>query len=191
MVDIARSELILGGQRSGKSRRAEVLASQWLSQDAQHHAVMLATAQAWDAEMQARIEWHQADRAQRLPSMQTVEEPVAIAEAIRKLSTLQTLIVVDCMTLWLTNLLMPAHASKALDEKGVQLAAGPLIQAIADAPGPVVLVSNEIGLGVIPLGKDVRAFVDAQGRLNQLLAAGCARVTLMSAGLSLTLKGNS
>lgn len=191
MVDIARSELILGGQRSGKSRRAEVLASQWLSQDAQHHAVMLATAQAWDAEMQARIEWHQADRAQRLPSMQTVEEPVAIAEAIRKLSTLQTLIVVDCMTLWLTNLLMPAHASKALDEKGVQLAAGQLIQAIADAPGPVVLVSNEIGLGVIPLGKDVRAFVDAQGRLNQLLAAGCARVTLMSAGLSLTLKGNS
>lgn len=191
MVDMARSELILGGQRSGKSRRAEVLTSQWLSQDAQHRAVMLATAQAWDAEMQARIERHQADRAQRLPGMQTVEEPVAIAEAIRKLSTPQTLIVVDCLTLWLTNLLMPAHPWKALDEQAVQLAAGQLIQAIADAPGPVVLVSNEIGLGVIPLGKDVRAFVDAQGRLNQLLAAGCARVTLMSAGLSLTLKGNS
>lgn len=191
MVEIARSELILGGQRSGKSRRAEMLASQWLSQDAQHRAVMLATAQAWDAEMQARIERHQADRAQRLPSMQTVEEPVAIAEAIIKLSTRQTLIVVDCMTLWLTNLLMPANPSKALDEKEMQLAAGQLIQAIADASAPVVLVSNEIGLGVIPLGKDVRMFVDAQGRLNQLLAAECTRVTLMSAGLPLTLKGNS
>ncbi|MDI9331014.1 MAG: bifunctional adenosylcobinamide kinase/adenosylcobinamide-phosphate guanylyltransferase [Alphaproteobacteria bacterium] len=190
MVEIARSELILGGQRSGKSRRAEMLASQWLSQDAQHRAVMLATAQAWDAEMQARIERHQADRAQRLPGMQTVEEPVAIAEAIIKLSTRQTLIVVDCMTLWLTNLLMPANASKALDEKEMQLAAGQLIQAIADASAPVVLVSNEIGLGVIPLGKDVRMFVDAQGRLNQLLAAECSRVTLMSAGLPLTLKGN-
>jgi adenosylcobinamide kinase/adenosylcobinamide-phosphate guanylyltransferase len=152
---------------------------------------MLATAQAWDAEMQARIERHQADRAQRLPSMQTVEEPVAIAEAIIKLSTRQTLIVVDCMTLWLTNLLMPANPSKALDEKEMQLAAGQLIQAIADASAPVVLVSNEIGLGVIPLGKDVRMFVDAQGRLNQLLAAECTRVTLMSAGLPLTLKGNS
>ena len=190
MVEIARSELMLGGQRSGKSRRAEMLASQWLSQDAQHRAVMLATAQAWDAEMQARIERHQADRAQRLPGMQTVEEPVAIAEAIIKLSTRQTLIVVDCMTLWLTNLLMPANASKALDEKEMQLAAGQLIQAIADASAPVVLVSNEIGLGVIPLGKDVRMFVDAQGRLNQLLAAECSRVTLMSAGLPLTLKGN-
>ena len=190
MVEIARSELILGGQRSGKSRRAEMLASQWLSQDAQHRAVMLATAQAWDAEMQARIERDQADRAQRLPGMQTVEEPVAIAEAIIKLSTRQTLIVVDCMTLWLTNLLMPANASKALDEKEMQLAAGQLIQAIADASAPVVLVSNEIGLGVIPLGKDVRMFVDAQGRLNQLLAAECSRVTLMSAGLPLTLKGN-
>jgi adenosylcobinamide kinase/adenosylcobinamide-phosphate guanylyltransferase len=140
--------------------------------------------------MQARIERHQADRAQRLPGMQTVEEPVAIAEAIIKLSTRQTLIVVDCMTLWLTNLLMPANASKALDEKEMQLAAGQLIQAIADASAPVVLVSNEIGLGVIPLGKDVRMFVDAQGRLNQLLAAECSRVTLMSAGLPLTLKGN-
>lgn len=189
---IARSELILGGQKSGKSRRAELLARQWLADSADHRAVLIATAQPWDAEMQQRIARHQADRAQRVPGMATVEEPLALAEAIRQHSAPHTLVVVDCLTLWLTNLLMPATAQNS--EQNMPPAStepaqtATLLIAIAEAPGPVVLVGNEIGLGVIPLGSEVRAFVDTLGRLNQQVAATCQRVTLMAAGLPLTLK---
>ena len=104
-----RSELILGGQKSGKSRRAEMLARQWLDQADDHHAVLIATAQPWDEEMRQRIARHQADRAERVPGMVTVEEPLALAEAIVRISQPHTLVVVDCLTLWLTNLLMPAE----------------------------------------------------------------------------------
>lgn len=186
---IAQSELILGGQKSGKSRRAELLARQWLGQGTDHRAVLIATAQPWDEEMRARIARHQADRAARVPGMATVEEPLALAQAITQHSTPQTLLVVDCLTLWLTNCLMPAHSEQngplALMES-TQVA--PLLIAIQNAPGPVVLVGNEIGLGVIPLGAEVRAFVDALGQLNQAVAQVCQRVTLMAAGLPLTLK---
>lgn len=186
---IAQSELILGGQKSGKSRRAELLARQWLGQGTDHRAVLIATAQPWDEEMRARIARHQADRAARVPGMATVEEPLALAQAITQHSTPQTLLVVDCLTLWLTNCLMPAHSERnrslALMEY-TQVA--PLLIAIQNAPGPVVLVGNEIGLGVIPLGAEVRAFVDALGQLNQAVAQVCQRVTLMAAGLPLTLK---
>ncbi|MCY1557226.1 Bifunctional adenosylcobalamin biosynthesis protein CobP [compost metagenome] len=96
--------------------------------------------------------------------------------------------VVDCLTLWLTNLMMPADAARAFDEAAVVAAGDALCEAIAAAPGPLVLVGNEIGLGVIPLGREVRQFVDALGRLNQSVAAACERVTLMAAGLPLTLK---
>ncbi len=191
-LNIARSELILGGQKSGKSRRAELLAQGWLAAMPQHRAVMIATAQPWDDEMRARIARHQADRAQRVPGMATVEEPLALAAAITQHSHAGVLVVVDCLTLWLTNLLMPACAGD-LDKK-VPLAhvestwLAPLLIAIENASGPVVLVGNEIGLGVIPLGREVRAFVDALGQLNQAVARVCARVTLMAAGLPLTLK---
>lgn len=188
MVDTARSTFILGGQRSGKSRRAEGLARQWLDASPAHRAVMIATAQAWDEEMRERIARHQADRAVRVPGMVTVEEPVALAEALRKHSDAHTLIVVDCLTLWLTNLMMPADVAQAKDESAVTAAGEALCAAIAAAPGPLVLVGNEIGLGVIPMGREVRAFVDALGRLNQQVAAACGRVTLMAAGLPLTLK---
>ncbi|WP_382157038.1 bifunctional adenosylcobinamide kinase/adenosylcobinamide-phosphate guanylyltransferase [Hydrogenophaga sp. ANAO-22] len=184
MAEIARSEFILGGQRSGKSRRAELLARQWLATDTAHRAVMIATGQPWDEEMRERIARHQRDRAERVPGMVTVEEPLALAEALREHSAPHTLVVVDCLTLWLTNLLMPAEGAAAD-------AAGPtrqLCQAIGAARGPVVLVGNEIGLGVIPMGREVRAFVDALGGLNQAVAAACERVTLMAAGLPLTLK---
>lgn len=191
MVEMAHAELILGGQRSGKSLRAESLAKQWLAVESKHRAVMVATAQAWDEEMRRRIERHQTDRTQQLPHMTTVETPLDIAKAIRLHSQTDTLVVVDCLTLWLTNMLMPAKAEDAFNEEGVQLAVEDLADAVAKAPGPVLLVSNEIGLGVIPMGGDVRAFVDAQGRLNQRLAQTCQRVTLMSAGLPLTLKGMS
>ena len=194
---VARSELILGGQKSGKSRRAELLARDWLAQRSEHRALLIATGQAWDEEMRERIARHQRDRAERVPGMVTVEEPRNLAAALRQHSTAQTLVVVDCLTLWLTHWTMPAHAERAaavdFEPKHAQVQswscqAALFLEAIGCAPGPVVLVGNEIGLGVIPLGRDVRAFVDALGQLNQQVAQACARVTLMAAGLPLTLK---
>ena len=188
MVDVARSELILGGQRSGKSNRAEQLAGAWLAADPSRRAVMVATAQAWDDEMRERIAHHQHTRALALPRMRTVEEPLALAEVLSRHSDAQTLLVVDCLTLWLTNLLMPLDPQQARDEAAVGRASGALCVALAQAQGPVVLVSNEVGLGVIPMGREVRAYVDALGRLNQQVAGVCQRVTLMAAGLPLALK---
>ncbi len=199
MLDVVRSEFILGGQRSGKSRRAEMLARYWLAQSGDHRAVMIATGQAWDDEMAARIARHQADRAERVPGMTTVEEPLALSEALARSSEAHTLVVVDCLTLWLTNLLMPVEGVKSTAsgdfESNQPLAqaftsrVAMLLVAIEKALGPVVLVGNEIGLGVIPMGRDTRAFVDALGRLNQEVAAACQRVTFMAAGLPLYLKG--
>lgn len=198
-LSVARSELILGGQKSGKSRRAEDLARCWLWQSAAHRAVMVATAQPWDDEMRERIARHQQDRAERVPGMATVEEPLALASAIAQHSDANTLLVVDCLTLWLTNRLMPAVEAPAgphnanlkpnrpqalVESNSIALLSG----AIANATGPIVLVSNEIGLGVVPMGREVRSFVDALGRLNQSVAAACGRVTLMAAGLPLFLK---
>ncbi|ESS14624.1 Adenosylcobinamide kinase [Betaproteobacteria bacterium MOLA814] len=191
-MHIADSELIIGGQKSGKSRRAEQLARVWLDASGDHTAVLIATAQPWDEEMRQRIERHQTDRAERVPGMTTLEEPLALAGAIRRVSTPTTLVVVDCLTLWLTNLLMPA---KSVGDQPTYtsdtLPVADLAAAIALAPGPVILVGNEIGLGVIPMGREVRAFVDALGLLNQQVASTCERVTLMAAGLPLTLKGLS
>lgn len=202
-LQVARSELILGGQKSGKSRRAELLARNWLAQSPEHRAVLIATAQPWDDEMRERISRHQLDRAARVPGMSTVEEPLALADAIAHNSTAGTLVVVDCLTLWLTNLLMPAEAvktawkaenhpeieSKEAEAQYEQAQQAMVLGAIENAAGPVVLVGNEIGLGVIPLGRETRAFVDALGRLNQDVAAVCERVSFMAAGLPLFLKG--
>ena len=186
-LTIARSEFILGGQKSGKSRRAEMLAQQWLGMSTRHRALLIATAQPWDEEMRARIGRHQADRAQRVPGMQTLEEPLALAQALATHSQPEVLLVVDCLTLWLTNGMMPMHPqADAVFEVESQVSA--LAASLAKAPGPVVLVGNGIGMGVIPMGAEVRAFVDALGRLNQRVAQACARVTLMVAGLPLTLK---
>ena len=195
----ARSELILGGQRSGKSRRAELLARDWLVQSPDHQAVMIATATAWDDEMKDRIARHQLDRAERVPGMTTVEESVNLGEAIETHSKPQTLVVVDCLTLWLTNLLMPYKNTKNDQKKSsnfpsdqqIRAQTATLLVAVKNASGPVVLVGNEIGLGVIPMGRETREFVDALGRLNQEVAAACERVTFMAAGLPLTLKGQA
>ncbi|MFO6421606.1 bifunctional adenosylcobinamide kinase/adenosylcobinamide-phosphate guanylyltransferase [Hylemonella sp. W303a] len=184
-LTLARSELILGGQRSGKSRRAELLARDWLAASADHQAVLIATGRAHDEEMRARIARHQQDRALRVPGLRTVEEPLRLEEAIAAHSRPGTLLVVDCLTLWLTNHLMPMEGVAA------EAPVDALLQALRAAPGPVILVGNEIGLGVIPLGRDVRQFVDALGRLNQEVAAICERVTFMAAGLPLTLKGSA
>ncbi|MCS4509912.1 bifunctional adenosylcobinamide kinase/adenosylcobinamide-phosphate guanylyltransferase [Xylophilus ampelinus] len=189
---VARSELVLGGQKSGKSRRAELLAAAWLAASPRHRGVMLATATPWDDEMRARIARHRQDRAGRLPGMQTVEEPLHLADALAVHSRPETLVVVDCLTLWLTNCLMPAPAENSesnMPSAGdLSRLVAILLIAIEQAPGPVVLVSNEIGLGVVPLGREVRRFVDTLGLLNQGVAATCARVTLVAAGLPLVLK---
>ncbi|HAU56827.1 MAG TPA: adenosylcobinamide-phosphate guanylyltransferase [Comamonadaceae bacterium] len=191
---IARSELILGGQKSGKSRRAELLARDWLAQSGDHRAVFIATGQAWDDEMRARIARHQRDRAARVPGLQTVEEPHDVAAAVALHGTPQTLVVVDCLTLWLTHWTMPIGVETMNFEQkqalthNWQAQAAMFVIAIRKSPGPVVLVGNEIGLGVIPMGREVRAFVDALGLLNQQAAQACERVTLMAAGLPLTLK---
>lgn len=199
-MPVVRSELILGGQRSGKSRRAERLAQAWLADSPDHGAVFIATAQAWDDEMRERIARHRQDRAERLPGMATVEEPLHLAQAIARHSRSNTLVVVDCLTLWLTNRLMPAKRPgerPAENSRPIKAPADDLsgdmammVRAISEAAGPVVLVSNEIGLGVIPMGRETRAFVDALGWLNQDVAGACERVTLMAAGLPLTLKGS-
>lgn len=203
---VARTELILGGQRSGKSRRAEALAQRWLTQSPLHRAVLIATAEPWDEEMRTRIARHQRDRVERVPGMRTVEEPMALGDALAQHSDPQTLVVVDCLTLWLTKLLMPHEPAKGRSgnaEDGLEYQinqalaqelpaqAAMLLIAIKQAAGPVVLVSNEIGLGVIPMGRETRDFVDALGRLNQDGAAVCERVTFMAAGLPLTLKGTA
>ncbi|MDB5828009.1 MAG: adenosylcobinamide-phosphate guanylyltransferase, partial [Variovorax sp.] len=186
------SEFILGGQKSGKSRRAEQRAAGWLALSPSHRAVLVATAEAHDDEMRERILRHRRDRAIRVPGMSTVEEPSALAEAIAAHSAPDTMVVVDCLTLWLTHLLMPytllvpTAATVAPVDETRRIAA--VTDAIRGARGPVVLVGNEIGLGVIPLGGETRSFVDALGRLNQDVAAACDRVTLMVAGLPLTLK---
>ncbi|MEY5100585.1 MAG: hypothetical protein RJA36_3304 [Pseudomonadota bacterium] len=189
-LTIARSELVLGGQKSGKSRRAELLARAWLARSPLHCAALVATGQPWDDEMRERILRHQADRRVRVPGLATLEEPLWLAEAIARHSSPQRLLVLDCLTLWLTNLTMPA-AGPALVATEVEARVSGLVRALGAAAGPVVLVGNEIGLGVIPLGREVRAFVDALGRLNQAVAAACARVTLMAAGLPLTLKDDT
>ncbi len=186
-LSIARSELILGGQKSGKSARAEMLAWSWLQANVDHHATFIATAQAWDDEMRARIVRHQADRAARLPTMRTIEEPIAVAAAIRTHSQADCLIVLDCLTLWLTNCLMPID-QVAIDMNVMKEVIADLLDAVQTARGPVVIVSNEIGLGVIPMGREVRSYVDQLGKLNQALAATVDRVSLMAAGIPLCLK---
>ncbi len=186
-MSAARSELILGGQKSGKSRRAEELARAWLAQSPAHSAWLLATGRAYDAEMQARITRHRHDRAERVPGMRTAEVPLDLAAALRLHSQSGCLVVIDCLTMWLTNWMMPMPDAPApAQDWPAQRTA--FLDALAQAPGPVVIVGNEIGLGVIPLGREVRAFVDALGALNQQVAAACSHATLMCAGLPLVLK---
>ncbi|TAG24960.1 MAG: adenosylcobinamide-phosphate guanylyltransferase [Burkholderiales bacterium] len=190
-------ELILGGQKSGKSRLAEERARAWLSQSSAHRAVLIATGLAHDEEMRQRIARHQADRLARLPALRCVEESVQLGAALLAHSDAQTLVMIDCITMWLTNLLMPV-SHEFLEQKGhiagIKSAQGAmdlivsLHDALAQAKGPVVMVSNEIGLGVIPLGREVRQFVDELGKLNQALASQCERVTFMAAGCALTMK---
>jgi len=182
-------ELILGGQRSGKSRCAESRAMAWLAVPGRE-AALLATALPGDAEMRARIARHRRDRAERVPRMATHEVPGDLALGIAEHSSRQRLLVIDCLTLWATNWLMPIDGVAAAAESW-QAASESMLRALVAAPGPVVLVSNEIGLGLSPMSREARHFVDELGRLHQAVAAQCARVTLMVAGVELTVKGET
>jgi adenosylcobinamide kinase/adenosylcobinamide-phosphate guanylyltransferase len=161
--------LVLGGARSGKSRHAEALI-------AAHPApwTYVATAQAFDEEMRDRIGEH---RARRDGGWHTLEAPIDLPEAIR---AAQGPVLVDCLTLWLTNLMLGDHVRATAF---VELEA-----AIHDAPGPVVLVSNEVGLSIVPENALARAFRDEQGRLNQHMARIADRVIFMVAGLPMVVK---
>ncbi|WP_133854741.1 bifunctional adenosylcobinamide kinase/adenosylcobinamide-phosphate guanylyltransferase [Comamonas sp. JUb58] len=180
--------LLLGGQKSGKSRQAELLARAWLQADAGRSASLIATGTAYDAEMEQRIARHQRDRRERVPQLATLEAPRDVAQLLQAHSRPEHLLVVDCLTLWLTNWRMPMEPPATPPAQAWQAQCDAFIAALQAATGPVILVSNEIGLGVIPMGREVRAFVDALGLLNQQAAAACNRVQLMAAGLPLQMK---
>ncbi len=179
-------ELILGGQRSGKSRCAETRAAAWLARCG-HSALLLATALALDDEMRSRIARHRADRAAHVPALATLEVPLDLAGALREHSAPGRLVLVDCLTLWWTNLVMPA-SGVALPSAEWAHARESLCTALRDASGPVLLVSNEIGMGVSPMSPEARGFVDGLGWLHQAVAATCTNVTLMVAGIEVPVK---
>ena len=180
------NEMILGGQRSGKSRCAEQRAAAWLALPSRS-AVLLATARAGDEEMRLRITHHRLQRAERLPQLGCEEVPIDLAQAIFRHSAPGRLVVIDCLTLWLTNLLMPLEGDP-LDDIEWDRVREALCDAISEASGPVLLVSNEIGLGTSPMSREARHFVDELGRLHQAIAARCDRVTLMVAGIEVPVK---
>ncbi|MEW6679130.1 MAG: bifunctional adenosylcobinamide kinase/adenosylcobinamide-phosphate guanylyltransferase [Pseudomonadota bacterium] len=169
--------LILGGVRSGKSRLAERLA-----QESGMAVTYIATATAGDEEMRARIAAHQARRP---AGWQLVEEPLALAKTLSAHARPDGLLLVDCLTLWLTNLLLHPDPARLNQERAELLAA------LQELPGALVLVSNETGLGVVPLGELSRRYCDEAGWLHQDLAQRCDRVIFTVAGLPHILKGPS
>jgi adenosylcobinamide kinase/adenosylcobinamide-phosphate guanylyltransferase len=177
---------VLGGARSGKSRHAESLA---LARAAapQSNVTYIATArQADDAEFAARIAHH---RARRPAHWRVVEADVDLAGAISLVDDGRTCILVDCLALWLVNLISPAQGeAHACAEGDWEARIDALVTALARARGPVIVVSNEIGMGVVPLGAMTRRYVDELGRLNQRIAALAREVTLMVAGLPMAVK---
>jgi len=167
-----RRALVLGGARSGKSALAERLV-----RETGLRRVYLATAQAFDAEMAARIARHRADRG---AGWETLEAPLALTGALAAADRPGTVVLVDCLTLWLSNVM--------LDGRDAEDEATALLAALDGIAAPVALVSNEVGLGIVPDTPLGRAFRDAQGRLNQRVAALCDTVAFCAAGLPLWLK---
>jgi adenosylcobinamide kinase / adenosylcobinamide-phosphate guanylyltransferase len=165
--------LVLGGARSGKSGYAERLAGA-------HRLAKtyLATAEALDAEMAARIARHRANRVDE--GWETIEVPLDLPATIRKSAAAGRILLVDCLTLWLSNIMLGGGDVTARQAD--------LLACLAAADGPVILVSNEVGMGLVPETPLGRAFRDAQGRLNQAVAAVVPHVVFVAAGLPLVLK---
>ena len=168
----ARSLLVLGGARSGKSAYAQSLA-----EAAAPERLYLATAEAGDAEMAARIKRHQADRG---AGWTTLEEPLELAGALDAEARAGRVVLVDCLTLWLSNLML---AGREVEAEIARLA-----RAISGLEGPAVIVSNEVGLGLVPETRLGRDFRDFQGRVNRDVARACDAVVLVAAGLPTLLK---
>ncbi|ONN48578.1 adenosylcobinamide kinase [Acinetobacter genomosp. 33YU] len=168
-------QLILGGARSGKSRLAEQTAI-----STQLPVIYVATAQALDPEMQSRIAHHQN---QRPAHWSLIEEPLFLANALKKIDQPNQIILVDCLTLWLTNLLL-------LEDQSVQqFECEQLLKVLPTLESEIILVSNETGLGVVPLGEISRRFVDEAGRLHQALGQIADKVVFCVAGFPMILKG--
>ncbi len=168
-------QLILGGARSGKSRLAEKLAS-----DSGLNVIYIATSQPLDGEMNQRVALH---RERRPAEWGLIEEPVELARVLRENAGEGRCLLVDCLTLWLTNLLMLDDPQRLAQEREA------LLDGLAELPGEIIFVSNETGLGVVPLGELTRRYVDEAGWLHQALAERCHRVVFTVAGLPMTLKG--
>jgi adenosylcobinamide kinase/adenosylcobinamide-phosphate guanylyltransferase len=179
-------ELILGGARSGKSLLAEKRAA-----ESGLRVIYIATAEARDGEMNRRIAHH---RSRRPTEWGCAEETLHLAAKLRELATPDTCLLVDCLTLWLSNLLFAGKA--AVQAEAGEMVNCPLftqeVQSLIDLlpslPGRVILVSNEVGWGIVPMHPVSRLFADEQGRLNQAVAAVCDHATLVAAGLPLSLK---
>ena len=170
-------QLILGGARSGKSRLAERLAI-----DSALAVTYIATSQPLDGEMNERVTLH---RQRRPDTWGLVEEPLELARVLKQNAAPGRCLLVDCLTLWLTNLLMLDDRLRLAQERDA------LLQCLATLPGEIIFVSNETGLGVVPLGELTRRYVDEAGWLHQALAERCQRVVFMVAGLPMTLKGSA
>lgn len=170
-------QLILGGARSGKSRLAENLV---LSN--QGPAIYIATAEALDDEMQKRIHQHQQQRGD---GWQLIEEPTRLAQVLEQQETSSS-ILVDCLTLWLTNCLLADENGELWQQERQYL-----LDVVAQKQRNIVFVSNEVGQGVVPVDALSRRFVDEAGRLHQALAELCERVVLVTAGLPQVLKGSA
>jgi len=167
-------QLILGGSRSGKSRLAESYAIETAVK-----RVYIATAQALDTEMKARISLHQA---QRDDLWELVESPIHLAAAIKRHSAENTCVLVDCLTLWLSNCLLDDDKALWASEREA------LMQVVGEVAGPLIFVGNEVGNGIVPMGELNRLFVDENGRLHQDLAVLCDKVVYVVAGLPHVLK---
>ncbi|AGL86253.1 MULTISPECIES: bifunctional adenosylcobinamide kinase/adenosylcobinamide-phosphate guanylyltransferase [Pseudomonas] len=170
-------QLILGGARSGKSRLAEKLAG-----DSALAVTYIATSQPLDGEMNQRIAHH---RDRRPAHWGLIEEPLELARVLQESAGEGRCLLVDCLTLWLTNLLMLEDPERLAAEREA------LLHCVASLPGEIIFVSNETGMGVVPLGELTRRYVDEAGWLHQALAERCQRVVLTVAGLPLTLKGTA
>lgn len=170
-------QLILGGARSGKSRLAERLAT-----DSALAVTYIATSQPVDGELNQRVALH---RERRPAHWGLIEEPLELARVLRENAAGDRCLLVDCLTLWLTNLLMLDNLERLVFERQA------LLETLAHLPGEIIFVSNETGLGVVPLGELTRRYVDEAGWLHQALAERCQRVVLSVAGLPLTLKGTA